>query len=161
MTKSKLTTSLSTALLLCLGLGLSSCGTLSTIQLIVDTTETAIPVLEASGVPIPPQVPLYVAAVADCVGNQTGQLTPAQIAAVVACLTRQTVPTLTGLPPAVAAVITSIANAVAQFIIQNTDKPMPVITPAGQKKLDALRARAQVTAKKARASHPDSSHLAK
>ncbi len=133
------------AIVIVLTLFLTSCGALSTLQLVVDVTEAAVPVLEAAGVPIPPQIPMYVAAVADCIGLQTGTPNAGQLGSIAACLATQIAPNVPGLPPGVAAVIGKIIDAVEKFIAANrppltTAKVLgPAIAPKPLKAADAMK----------------------
>jgi hypothetical protein len=108
------------ALLLALSLSLTGCGALSTLNIVVTATEAAIPILQAAGVPIPPQVPAYVADVAQCISanGSTANPTTAQLAAISGCLAGLVAPTLTGLPAAIVSIIGQVAKDVAQYLAQ-------------------------------------------
>ncbi len=140
---------------------LVGCGSFSTLQTIVDVTESAIPILKSAGVPIPPEVPEYVAAVANCIGSQSGTPNAQQILAISGCLSQQIAPSLPpGTPQTVAKVIASIIKAVADHLAKNpapvpatarqAAKPM-VLSAADVQKLQDLRARAAATAAQAKA----------
>lgn len=144
------------ALVLLLMLVLSACSPLSTLQTIVDVTAEAIPILEAAGVPIPPQVATYVADVAGCIAGQTGTPSPSQLATIGVCLVSQIVPSLTGLPPGVADIIAKIAKAVETFLQQHTPSSAKKLAGSQFSANDAqrfteLRARAKDTQTRARA----------
>lgn len=104
---------------------LAACNSLSAITAVVDATELALPVLESAGVQIPPQIITYVGDVANCIGGQTGNPTPAQILAISSCLASQVAPTLTGLPGEIARVIVGVIQAVQKFIQQTPPAPGP------------------------------------
>ncbi len=140
---------------------LTGCGSFSTLQTIVEVTEAAIPIIQSAGVPIPAEVPEYVAAVASCIGSQVGTPNAQQILAISGCLSKQIAPALpTGTPQTVANVISSIIKAVADYLAKN---PVPVpatalratrplaLSASDTVKLGQLRDRAAVTAAKAKA----------
>jgi hypothetical protein len=151
----KMTQKLRVPVALLLALVLVACGTLSTLQLIVDATAAAVPILQAAGVPIPASVPAYIAAVANCIGSQIGTPTPAQIAAISECMAKQIAPTLPpGIPQAVADIVALIAQDVVNYLQQN---PAPVVgsthtahaitklSDSDIAKLQAMRTKAQQT----------------
>jgi hypothetical protein len=146
--------------ILALLLATVSCGVLSTLQVVVDAAAAAVPILEAAGVPIPPALPAYVAAVSDCIGNaDTTNPTTGQIATIAACLANQVEPALPpGLPQAVANIIGQIAKDVANFLAQNNVKGIRAGTTANvplnareARTFHDLTAKARETSRKARA----------
>lgn len=144
---------------------LTGCGVLSTLQVIVEATSAAVPILEAAGVPIPPQLPIYVAAVADCIGNaNVNNPTTGELVTIAGCLASQVEPSLPpGTPQAIANIIAAIARDVANFLQQNDIQALKKLNAqTGQheykpmsarevKKLAALKAKAHATAVAARA----------
>ena len=136
-----------------------SCGVLSTLQVIVNAASVAVPILEAAGVPIPPALPAYVAAVADCIGNaDAANPTTAQIAAIASCLATQVEPALPpGLPQAVASAIAAIAKDVEAFLQQNSVKDLRSgltnrpLSAGEARTFHILTAKARETARKAHA----------
>jgi hypothetical protein len=114
--KATIFSSLALLALLALTLALSGCSVLASLQIIVDATAAAVPVLEAAGVPIPPEVPTYIADVADCIGQQTGTPTPAQLTSIASCLATKAVPQLSGLPSAIVNIVAQIAMDVSQYL---------------------------------------------
>ena len=134
--------------------GLTGCGNpLSTIETIVTATEAAIPILEAAGVPIPPQVPQYIGDVAQCIANEpAGPLTGAELATIAGCLGALVAPTLTGLPGAIVTAITAVVQDVAKYLSQVPANAKPVSISTDQKmKLQSLHVRALDVVKRARA----------
>jgi hypothetical protein len=137
-----------------LAMALASCGTLNVLQAVVDSTAAAVPILQAAGVPIPPQVPAYIAAVADCIGSVSGAPNPTQLATIAGCLAKQIAPTLPpGIPQAVANIVALIAQDVVNYLAAN---PAPVVgaVPAARAaklsnadvaKFEMLRTKAQQT----------------
>jgi len=142
-------------------LPLIGCGTFSTLKTIVDVTESAIPIIQSAGVPIPAEVPEYVAAVANCIGSQTGTPNAQQILAISGCLLQQIAPVLgPGTPQKVVIVIAAINKAVSDYLAQNPLPPAAVPTPRAVKppvplsasdaaQFEKLRTRAAATASKA------------
>ena len=140
---------------------MTGCGTLSTLKAIVDVTESAIPIIQSAGVPIPAEVPEYVAAVANCIGSQTGTPNAQQILAISGCLSQQIAPVLgPGTPQKVANVIAAVIKAVTDYLAQNPLPPAAVPTPRAFKpsaplsasdaaQFEKLRTRAAATASKA------------
>jgi hypothetical protein len=146
--------------ILALLLATVSCGVLSTLQVVVDAAAAAVPILEAAGVPIPPALPAYVAAVSDCIGNaDAANPTTGQIATIAACLANQIEPALPpGLPQAVANIIGQIAEDVAKFLAQNDVKKIKAGSVASvplnareTRAFHSLTAKARETSRKARA----------
>jgi len=140
---------------------LVGCGSFSTLQTIVEVTEAAIPIIQSAGVPIPAEVPEYVAAVAGCIGSQVGTPNAQQILAISGCLSKQIAPTLpAGTPQIVANIISSIIRAVSDYLAKN---PAPVtsaaprvtrplaLSPSDTVKLGQLRDRAAVVSANAKA----------
>ena len=132
-----------------------ACSKLAVLQAVVDSTAAAVPILEAAGVPIPPQVPAYVAAVADCIGMQTGTPTTNQLLLVSACLGKEIAPTLPpGIPQAVAGVVQLVIQDVLNYLQQNPPPVVgvvaahaPISLSAGDVvKLQAMQAKAKATA---------------
>lgn len=113
-----------------LSLGLTGCGNILTpLQLIVDTTEAALPIIQAAGVAIPPQVVTYVGDVANCIGQLgSGNTTAAQLAAVTSCLTSQVAPQLGGLPGAVVQIVGLIVKDVQAFLTKAPAMQVAVAT---------------------------------
>jgi hypothetical protein len=134
-----------------------ACSTLNTLQLIVDSTAAAVPILQAAGVPIPPQVPTYIAAVANCIASVPGAPTPGQLLVISACLDKQLAPTLPpGIPQAVANIMALVIQDVTQYLAQNpapvvgatTARKLPTKLSAGDvAKFEAMRMKAQETVK--------------
>lgn len=113
-------------------LALSGCSAITTLQVVVDAVEVAIPVLQAAGVPVPPVVMTYVTEVSDCVANQNGSTAPSdtQLTAIAACLATKQIPDLPpGTSQAITDVITKIVKAVEKFLGQN---PAPSTAPAAR-----------------------------
>jgi len=144
------------AALLALMLMTVACSKLAVLQQIVDDTALAVPILEAAGVPIPPQVPAYVAAVANCIGMQPAQPTSAELLAISECLAKQIAPTLPpGLPQAVANIVALIVQDVQNYLNQNPvaiavakgARPIVKLSAGDLAKLQAMRAKAQATVK--------------
>ena len=136
--------------------GLTGCGNpVSTIETIVSASEAAIPILEAAGVPIPTQVPQYLADVNQCITQEpAGSLNAAELAAIAGCLTALVAPTLTGLPGAIVSAISAVIQDVAKYLTQvsPTAAPSPSPASADQKmKAQSIRTRASVVVMKARA----------
>ena len=114
--------------LLALSLLLSGCSALTTLQVVVDAVEVAVPILQASGVPVPPVVLTYVTEVSDCVASQNGSTAPndAQLTQIAACLASKQIPDLPpGTSQAITDVIKKIVQAVEKFLGHN-----PAPTPA-------------------------------
>lgn len=134
------------------------CGSLDVLQAVVDSTAAAVPILQAAGVPIPPEVPTYISAVANCIGSQTGSPTSTQLAAISGCLARQVAPTLpAGIPQAIANIISLVSQDVIRYLQAH---PAPVVAvpatvarqtvsnPLGSRdtaKVEAMRIKAQAT----------------
>lgn len=148
---------LTTALLM----SLIGCGSFSTLQTIVEVTEAAIPIIRSAGVPIPAAVPEYVAAVAGCIGSQTGTPNAQQILAISGCLSQQIAPTLPpGTPQTVANIIASVIKAVSEYLAKNpapvpatalkVSKPL-ALSSADVVKLGQLRDRAAMVSANAKA----------
>jgi hypothetical protein len=115
--KMNLKMKLCAGVILCLSLGLMGCGlSLTPLQLIVDASEAALPVLQAAGVPIPPLVVTYVGDVATCIGQLSGTPDAAQLTSVTSCLSSQVAPTLTGLPKAIITVVALLIKDVQGFL---------------------------------------------
>ena len=97
------------------------CSTLSTLQAIVNITASAVPILAAAGVPIPPTLPLYVAAVADCIGQaDVASPTTGQLLTIASCLASQVAPVVPpGMPSTVVSIIQAVVTDVAAFVSQN------------------------------------------
>jgi hypothetical protein len=138
--------------------GLVGCGNpVTTIETIVSASEAAIPILEAAGVPIPAQVPQYLADVNQCIAQEPGgSLNTAELAAIAGCLTALVAPTLTGLPGAIVSSISAVIQDVAKYLTQvsPTASANPATPSADQKmKAQSLRTRAAavVVVAKARA----------
>lgn len=137
---------------------LSGCGVLTTLQTIVDATSAAVPILEAAGVPIPPAVPLYVAAVADCIGNaNTTNPTTAELVQIAGCLATQIAPVLPpGTPEAVDNIIAAIIKDVAAFISQHDVQKLKAsgaavpLSPREKTQLLGMIAKAKLTSIHAR-----------
>lgn len=135
---------------------LVGCGILSTLQIIVDTTAAAIPVLQAAGVPIPPEVPLYIVAVADCIGEaDMANPTTGRLVTIASCLAQQVEPLPAGIPEAIANLMAQIASAVANFIAQNKTAQISGVkirpmTPSETTRFHALCTEARATAGAAR-----------
>ena len=142
----------------------TGCGVLSTLQVIVDTTAAAVPILQAAGVPIPPALPLYVADVAECIANvNTNNPTTGELVSIAACLATHAAPQVpAGTPQAIANIIAAIAQDVANFLAQNDIQSVRIKAPSGQyeyrkfssretRKLIELAAKAKTTATAARA----------
>lgn len=140
-----------------LGLSMTACTPFASLQLIVDTTEAAIPILQSAGVPIPPQVAQYVGDVAGCIGGQVGNPDPTQLALIASCLTEKVAPNLPpGTPQAVANIIAKIVQAVANYIQHppvglRAGKTPAVLSGQRAAKLTELRMRAQQTQTAAKA----------
>lgn len=135
--------------------GLTGCGSaLQTIETIVTATEAAIPILEAAGVSIPAQVPVYVADVAQCIANEpAGPLSGAELTAIAGCLSALVAPTLSGLPGAIVTAIFQISYDVATYL-----KQVPTVAAKRKTlstdqivKLQSLHVRAAEVVKRARA----------
>ena len=134
---------------------LTGCGVLTTLQVIVDATSAAVPILQAAGVPIPPAVPLYVAAVADCIGNaNTTNPTTGELVAIAGCLAQQIAPALPpGTPQTVDNIIAAIIQDVANFVAQHDVQALKANPAAGaillstreKTKLKQLVAKAKLT----------------
>lgn len=106
------------ALLAILAIGLTGCSaSLTTLQVIVDSTEAAIPILQAAGVAVPTEVALYIGDVAACIGNTSGA-TAAQLTSISACLTGKVAPQLTGLPSAVVSIVGIVIQDVQKFLVK-------------------------------------------
>lgn len=148
---------------LCLLLTSCSPNVLTTLKIIVDTTESAIPILASEGVNIPPQIPEYVAAVADCIGSQTGTPTVQQLLEISGCLTKQIAPTLKpGTSQKVVSVINAVVKAVQDYLAGNPVAPKSMVAAtvktgtkplsvADEDKVRSLRFRAVDVTVKARA----------
>ena len=130
--------------------GLVGCGNpVTTIETIVSASEAAIPILEAAGVPIPAQVPQYLADVNQCIATEPGGL-----AAIAGCMTALVAPTLTGLPGVIVSSISAVIQDVAKYLTQvsPTASANPATPSADQKmKAQSLRTRAAAVVAKARA----------
>ena len=113
----------------------TGCSSLNVLQAVVDSTAAAVPILEANGVAVPPQVPVYIAAVANCIGSQPATPTPEEIAAISACFAKQIVPTLQpGVPSAVVQIVALVAQDVVNYLQQN---PAPVTSAVAARKIPA------------------------
>jgi hypothetical protein len=147
------------ALVVIVVLVMVACGVLSTLQVIVEATAAAVPILQAAGVPVPAAVPLYVAAVAECIGNaDVADPTTGQLVTIANCLASQIAPILpAGTPSAVASIIQAIINDVGVFLSHNevasmrdgTIKPR-AMTAREASKFHALTSKARSTAAAAR-----------
>lgn len=138
-----------------LSLGLTGCGNVLTpLQLIVDTTEAALPILQASGVAIPPQVILYVGDVANCIGQLSGTPTAAQLASIGTCLTTQVAPQLGGLPGAVVSIVGLVIKDVQAFLTKAPAMQAAMVkaplTQAQLTQVATMQTRARTTAAVAR-----------
>ena len=123
---------------------LAGCGAFTTLQIVVDAAEAAVPILEASDVPIPPQVITYVSDVAQCIAGQTGNPTPTQILAMTTCMAGLVAPTLTGLPAAVVAAVEAVAQAVEKYLAQQPTIPAKIhINPTQALKISQMKVKAQ------------------
>jgi hypothetical protein len=137
--------------------GLVGCGNpITTIETIVSASEAAIPILEAAGVPIPAQVPQYLADVNQCIAQEPGgSLNTAELAAIAGCLTALVAPTLTGLPGAIVSSISAVIQDVVKYLTQvspTASAKNPSTVNADQKmKAESLRSRAAAVVKRARA----------
>ncbi len=132
------------------------CSTLNVLQAVVDSTAAAVPILQAAGVPIPPQVPTYVAAVANCIGSVTGAPNPSQLLTISACLDKQIKPILPpGEPQAVLDAIALVIQDVQDYLAANPPpvtgtavaaRKLPTNLSAGDvAKFNVLRMKAQMT----------------
>jgi hypothetical protein len=100
-----------------LSLSLTGCGNVLTpLQLIVDATADALPILQAAGVSVPAPVITYVGDVANCIGQLSGTPTAAQLTAVGTCLTAEVAPQLGGLPGAVVSIVGLVIKDVQAFL---------------------------------------------
>lgn len=116
---------------LVLALIMTGCGSLGVLQAVVDATAAAVPILQAENVPVPKEVPVYLAAVSDCIGGQTGNPTTAQLAEISSCLARQIAPTLpAGVSRAVVSIVALVAQDVAKYLEKNLP-PAPVVAAKG------------------------------
>ena len=145
-------TVLPASLLLFVTLALTGCGfSLAPLQVIVDATAAALPVLEATGVPIPAQVVTYVGDVANCIGSLTTAPNASQIATVSTCLTGQVAPQLTGLSKTIVTAIGVVVQAVQQFLtkapaMQAQVAKVKTLTPAQNSQIATMQSTARVTA---------------
>jgi hypothetical protein len=148
----------STVVLAVLMLSAFSCSNLNVLQAVVDSTAAAVPILQAAGVPIPPEVPTYISAVANCVGAQTGPPTTQQLLAISACMAKTIAPTLKpGLPQAIVDIVALVSQDVLNYLQQNpppvvATTPLPAAKAASKPlssgdvtKLDAMREKARQT----------------
>jgi len=130
---------------------LAGCSVLSSLEAVINATASAVPILEAAGVNVPPQAVTYIDAVANCAGSQNGSTAPTdqQILAIAACMASQIAPTL---PPGTASAIVSIVGAVAKDVA-NFLAQHPPAAPNPQTKLASMSAgdQAKVAAIEAKA----------
>lgn len=107
-------------------LALTGCGILQSLQLIVDATAAAVPILQAEGVNVPPQAAAYIGDVAACIGNTFGNPSPAQLLVIATCLGEKVKPTL---PPGAAQALISIIDLVANDVAAYLTHPPVGMTP--------------------------------
>lgn len=137
--------------LLFVSLCLTGCGlSLGPIQAIVDATAAALPVLTAVGVPVPPQVALYVGDVAQCIGSLSGTPTPNQLTTVSTCLANQVAPQLNGLPKAVITIVSLVITDVQQFLVKapamQAQMAKRTLSPAQVSQIATMQTKARTTA---------------
>lgn len=119
------TTSLLAALLACTMLT-TSCSAITTLTNVINTVDLLLPILEASGVPVPPIVLTAVTDVAQCVAGQSGA-TGAQLLAIAACLSAVIAPSLPpGTDQTIANLIATLFKDISAFLQQH---PAPVPAP--------------------------------
>jgi hypothetical protein len=140
---------------LVLALVMTGCSSLSVLQAVVDATAAAVPILQAENVPVPPQVPVYLAAVSDCIGGQTGNPTTAQLAEISACFAKQVAPALpTGVSRAVVNIVALVVQDVAKYLEKNpapvaakgptVNRPIP-LSAGDAAKVETMRGKAKQT----------------
>lgn len=146
-------------LVLVIVLAMLGCGVLSTLETIVNVTASAVPILAAVGVPIPPALPLYIAAVADCIGSaDVADPTTGQLVTIAGCLASQIAPIVpAGTPAAVVTIIEAVVKDVGEFLSQNEVASMRsgavkprAMTAREASKFRALTSKARATATAAR-----------
>ena len=132
---------------LLLGL-LSACGNaFQTLQDIVAATEAAVPILQAAGVNIPPQVNTYVGDVAACVAGTDGaQPTATELLQISSCLAGLVAPQLPpGVAQAVVTIIGQVIQDVSTYLSQHPAGPaVKTLSASQQSAFQALRTRARL-----------------